>query len=109
MKFNLTTYKTLKGKEEIIELIDKKDTKAIIYKDNKPAYFVDCFDLQTEANVLMNSLVLCQRNTMPFVINAISKKNNINLEVKEIPFFSIKSGSKIIELDLPPLPEEWLN
>ena len=78
MKFNLTTYKTLKGKQEILELIHQKNTEAIIYQDNKPAYFVDCFDLQTEANVLMNSLVLSQRKTISFVIKAINKKNNIH-------------------------------
>jgi len=109
MKFNLTTYKTLKGKQEILELIQQKKTQAIIYKDNTPSFFVDCFDLQTEANVLMNSLVLCQKKTISCVIDIISKKNKINLEVKEAPLLSIKSDSKTVELDLPPLPEEWLN
>ena len=109
MKFKLTTYKTLTGNVEILETVKKKNTEAIIYKNNQPAYFVDCFDLQTEANVLMNSLVLCQKRSMNVVINDISKKNDVNLTIKKTPLFAVKSTSIIKELDLPPLPEEWLN
>ncbi len=109
MKFNLTTYKTLTGKKEIVELIKRKSTQAVIYKDDVASFFVDCFDLETEANVLMNSLVLCQEQSMRDVIEKIASKNNVALSVKEAPIFSIKSSFKTIELDLPPLPEEWLN
>ena len=109
MKLKSTTFKTLKGSKEIIEPIKKKSTQAVIYQDETPSFFVDCFDLQTEANVLMNSLVLCNRRHIVDVISDISKKNNVNLSIKEAPFFSIEKGSEIIELDLPPLPEEWLN
>jgi len=109
MQFNLTTYKTLTGKKQIIETLKKKNTQAIVYQDEKPSFFVDCFDLQTEANVTMNSLVLCQKNSMKTVIDSIASKNNVNLSLKETPFFILKKTSEIIELDLPPLPEEWLN
>ena len=109
MKFKLTTYKTFKGPENIVELIKKKNSQAVIYQNNKPVFFVDCFDLQTESNVLMNSLVLCNKRHMRDVIKEISIKNNINLSIKKAPRFSIESKSEIIELNLPPLPEEWLN
>jgi len=108
MKFKLTKYRTLTGSVEILETKKKKNTEAIIYKDNKPAFFVDCFDLQTEANVLMNSLVLCQKRSMTGVIDYISKKNNVNLSIKKAPLISLGSSSEVKELDLPPLPEEWL-
>lgn len=108
MKFKLKFYKTLKSTHQIVETIKKKQTQAIVYKDNEPMYFVDCFDLQTEANVLMNSLVLCQQQALTDVIKIISKKNNVNLSIKKKPVFSRETGSEIIELNLPPLPEEWL-
>ncbi|TYP99552.1 hypothetical protein C7447_101152 [Tenacibaculum adriaticum] len=109
MTYNLTTYRTITGKKQILETKKKKSTEAIIYQDGKPAFFVDCFDLQTESNVIMNSLVLCQQRSMNTVIKEIAQKNNINLSIKGTPLFVIKKTSEIKELELPPLPEEWLN
>ena len=109
MTFKLTTYKTLKGTKEILELKKKKSTEAIIYKDETPCFYVDCFDLQTESNIIMNSLVLCQQRKLTDVIKEISKKNNVNLSIQEAPFLSIEKSVKYTEIELPPLPESWLN
>jgi hypothetical protein len=105
----LTTYKTLTGTKKILELQKKKKTEAIVYKDDIPAFYVDCFDLQTESNVIMNSLVLGQKRTISEVIKEIALKNNVNLSVKEVPLLFIKKYSEIKEVDLPSLPESWLN
>ncbi|CAM1340112.1 hypothetical protein [Tenacibaculum amylolyticum] len=109
MTFKLTTYKTLTGKKQILETKTKKSTEAIVYQDDQPAYLVDCFDLQTESNVQMNYLVLCQQRSMRDVINEIAEKNNVNLSLKEAPAFSIKKTSVDQELELPPLPVDWVN
>ena len=109
MQFNLTTYKTLTGKKEIIEVKRERSSQAVIYKDDEPTYFVDCYDLHTEVNVLMNSLVLCQKKCIKSVVKNIGEKNNVNIYIKNTPLFTIGSTSETIELDLPPLPEEWLN
>ncbi|CAL2089539.1 hypothetical protein [Tenacibaculum sp. 190524A02b] len=109
MVYKLTTYKTLTGTKQILELQKKKRTEAIVYKGNQPAFFVDCFDLQTESNVKMNSLVLCQKRSIEEVIKDISKRNNIDLSVKEAPLFSIEKSYEYREVELPPLPENWLN
>ena len=108
MVYKLTTYRTITGKQKILETPRKKSTEAIIYQDDKPTFFVDCFDLQTESNVIMNSLVLCQQRSMIAVIKEISEKNNIKLSIKEAPLFAIETSSITKELELPPLPEEWL-
>ena len=109
MVFKLTTYKTLTGKTKILETEPKKSTAAIIYQDDKPAYWVDCFDLQTEANVEMNYLVLCQQKSMKSVIQEIAQKQNVNLYIKEAPLLSIKQESIETEMELPPLPLNWVN
>ena len=109
MNFNLVTYKTLTGKKEVVEVIRKNETKAVVYKEGKPAFFVDCFDLQTEANVIMNLLVLCQKQSMKAVVKSIGEKNNVAISVEEAPMFSLKRTIETIALDLPPLPEKWLN
>ncbi|KAB1158846.1 hypothetical protein F7018_07000 [Tenacibaculum aiptasiae] len=109
MRFKLTTYKTLNGTKKILELRRRKSTEAIIYKDDSPSFYVDCFDLQTESNVIMNSLVLCQQRKLDEVIREIGKKNNVNLSIQKAPLLSIKQDAEYTDVDLPPLPEAWLN
>ncbi|WP_442265211.1 hypothetical protein ACSIGC_12815 [Tenacibaculum sp. ZS6-P6] len=109
MTFKLTTYKTLTGKKEILETKQQKNTQAIVYQNDKPSFWVDCFDLKTESNVQMNYLVLCQKRSMKEVIKEIAKKNNVNITIQEAPLFSVKSDSIDTEIQLPPLPLEWLN
>ena len=76
MTFKLTTYKTLTGEKQILETKSQKSTEAVIYENNQPAYLVDCFDLQTESNVQMNYLVLCQQRSMKNVIEEIGEKKS---------------------------------
>lgn len=109
MTFKLTTYKTLTGTTRILELPKKKNTEAVVYLDNQPAFHVNCFDLQNESNLKMNSLVLAQKRNIADVIKEIAEKNNVNLSVKDAPLFSIKKESTVTEMELPPLPETWLN
>ncbi|MFD0993790.1 hypothetical protein [Tenacibaculum geojense] len=109
MTYKLTTYKTLRGKKRILEIPRKKSTEAIVYLDEKPSFYVDCFDLQTESNVIMNSLVLCQQRSITEVVKEIGKKNNVNLSIKEAPIFAVESSYEMKDIELPPLPENWLN
>ncbi len=108
-RYNLTTYKTFTGVKKVLELQEKKRTEAVVYKDNKPSYHVDCFDLKNESNLIMNGLVLGQKKSIAQVIKAIGKKNNVNLSVKEGPLLFVKKTVEVTEESLPPLPESWLN
>ena len=110
MIFLETTYRTYSGIKKIIEIRQKKPKQWIIYKDDNPSYFVDFYDLEKESNCMMNSLVLCAKRSIKEVLELINKKNNINLSVPKISRlgFKKKIKSKLIELDLEPIPEEWL-
>jgi hypothetical protein len=110
MKLVENTYKTISGIKKIIEIPLKKSTQYLIYQDKIPKFYVDLYDLSIESNAMMNSLVLCARKPMEAVLKVINKRNNINLSVAKISklSFKIKKTSKKIELDLKPLPEEWL-
>lgn len=109
MNFKLTTYKTLTGKKEILETSQQKNTQAVVYQNDQPSFWVDCFDLQTESNVQMNYLVLCQKRSMKEVIKEIAKRNNVNLNIPEAPLLSVKTVSIDKDVELPPLPLDWLN
>jgi len=109
MTLKHTVYRTFTGTTEVVELPKKINTQWIVYSGNQPKYHVDCFDLQTESNVIMNSLVLCSQTPIEEVLKKISKKNNVNLTVKKAPLIEIEVKSELKEFDLQPLPLEWLN
>ena len=108
--FLSTTYKTLSGTKEVVESLEKKATKWVVYNDNKPAYFVDFYDLEKESNAMMNSLVLCTKRSMQEVLTLINKKNNTNLSIPKISRLGYKKviSSRKVDLNLGPIPEEWL-
>jgi hypothetical protein len=110
MKFKISSYRTFSGRKNIVEVFKKKDTQWVIYENNKPKFFVDFFDLKTESNAMMNSLVLCGKRSLHEVLELINKKNNTNLSIPIISKLGIKKklSCRVIELDLEPLPEEWL-
>ena len=111
MKLVANTYRTFSGTKEVIELPKKKETQWIIYKDNKPSFYVDFFDLEKESNAMMNSLVLCAKKSINEVLEAINKKNNINLSIPKISRLGLqkKVKSEVKYLELKPLPVKWLD
>ena len=109
MKFKLTTYRTLTGTKEILQLPKKKSGQWIIYQNREPAYFVDCFDFNEESNLILNNLILSERKTIDDVIKTICRNKNVKLTVPKIPLFEIEIKTQERELELQPLPEEWLS
>jgi hypothetical protein len=111
MKIRVSTYRTFSGTKEVVETIRKKSTQWVIYKDNNPKFFVNVFDLETESNAIMNSLVLCSKRSIEEVLELINKRNNIHLSLPKISRIGIKKRIKteIKEINLSPLPEEWLD
>ncbi|CAA0165223.1 hypothetical protein ACE1MK_12965 [Tenacibaculum maritimum] len=109
MNYQLITYKTLIGTKEIVKIPKRKSAEWIVYKNGKPAFHVNCFDLKTESNIIMNGLVLCQQKTIQEVIKNIAKKNDVKLSIEKPPIIALKKTIETKELVLPPLPEAWLN
>ena len=107
-KFNAVTYKTLTGTKEILQIPKKKSGQWVIYQNNEPTYFVDCFDFKEESNLIMNNLILSERKTIEEVIKKIQKRNKVKLSLPKRPIIEIEVKSEIKELNLEPLPEEWL-
>ena len=109
MKYKVTTYKTLTGNKQILELTEDAYGQWIIYKDKQPMYHIDCFDFENESNQVLNSLLLKKQKTIQEVINTINSNNNIRLSIEKAPLLEIKIDSKIKEFDLEPIPLEWVN
>ena len=109
MTYKLTTYKTLTGKKKIVELPKEAYGQWIVYQDDKPKYHVNCFDLKSESNQIINSLVLNQQKTIEEVLDKVNKKKNVNLSIPKAPLIEIELKREEKELELVPLPEELLN
>lgn len=109
MKYKLTTYKTLIGNKEILELTEDAYGQWIIYQNKKPKFHVNCFDFKNESNQILNSLLLSQQKTIKEILSSINKKNNTNLSIEKAPMLEIKVDSKLKELNLEPLPLEWVS
>lgn len=109
MKYKLTTYRTLTGgTREVLQIPKKKSGQWIIYQNDEPTYFVDCFDFKEESNLIMNNLILSERKSIAEVIKKIKKIKKVNISLPKIPFFEIEVKSEIKKLELAPLPEDWL-
>jgi ribosomal protein L30E len=109
MKFNITTYKTLIGQKNVIEIPKKKQAQWVVLENNTPKYWVDCFDLYTESNVIMNSLVIGARQSISDVLKRISKKNRVKLSVQSAPLLGYKVKTEEVVLNLEHIPENWLS
>ena len=82
----------------------------VVYKDGEPKYFIDFFDIKTESNAMLNSLVFCDKRPIQEVLDIINKKNNVLLSIPLVSsFMRIKVKTEYIDLDLQPVPEKWLD
>ena len=109
MKYKLTTYRTLTGTKEVLEIPKKKSGQWIIYQNDEPTYFVDCFDFKKESNLILNNLILSERKTIDQVVKRIRKMKKVDIYLPKTPIFEIEVKSEEKELELQPLPEAWLN
>ena len=109
MKFKVTTYRTLTGTKEILEHRKKKSGQWIIYQNNVPTYHVDCFDFKDESNLILNNLILSERKSIEEVIKKIKKQQKVNISIPKAPLLEIEVKSEATDIELQPLPEEWLN
>ena len=109
MKYKLNTYWSLTGSKKILEIPNKRAGQWIIYQDNEPSYYVDCFDFESDSNLVLNNLILSERKSIGEVLKRIKKKKNIDLCLPKTPLFEIQLSSEEKELHLRPLPLEWVS
>ena len=109
MKYRLETYKTLKGEKEIVKSLKSTSTQWVVYQDEKPKYYVDFFDIKTESNAIMNSLVMCDKRPIQEVLKIINKKNNVHLSIPKASYIRLKVKSEYTNLELESIPQKWLD
>jgi len=102
------TYLTLTGKKHHYRITNKKNYQFLILKNGKPIYLVDCFDFTSESNLIMNNMIISQKESLKKIIKQIIKNNNVKISLSKPPLIKIKLEEKSILTNLDPLPEKWL-
>ncbi len=104
----MTTYKMLRDTKNVFEVPYMKSTQWIICQDSESRYFVDCFDLKEASNRVLKKLILSERKTINSILKKINKQEKINLSVSRPPIIRIVLASEIKQIEMKPLPIEWI-
>jgi hypothetical protein len=97
--YRQTTYYTLTGLKKLIDLGDQNDGEWIVYEDGQPKYHVEVF---SELRLLL------KKEKIETILDTISKANDVNLSLGKRPLIEIVKETKLVTLDLGPLPESWV-
>ena len=101
------TYRTLTGTKRFIELGDHAYGEWIIYENDQPKYHVNIFD-KSAASLKIDELLHTKEQNIEAILDMISKANRVNLSLGKRPVIGIIKKSKLISLNLGPLPESWV-
>ncbi|MCO5947582.1 hypothetical protein [Mucilaginibacter flavidus] len=108
-KYFKTTFWTIFGLRDLINLGDFVYGEFIIYDGNIPAYHVNCFRKNSVSDALVNQLLAGGKESIESAIRKINGKQGTKLNFGKSPLLiRIEKKEEIVELDLPPLPENWI-
>ncbi|POY37969.1 hypothetical protein C3K47_05445 [Solitalea longa] len=107
MKYRQVTYLTFCGFRKIIELPDSAYGEWIIYHNNTPKFYISCFS-QNESDIVIKNLLDKSSETIESIIKRINHNLGIKLSFGNNPLIHIEVQTEIIELDLIPLPIDWI-
>lgn len=97
---------TLKGIRKVIDL-DDFSYEWIVYDGGVPTYLVD-LQTENEPDMIINSLFNKGIETIESIISKINIKQKTKLHLANMPLFRFIKKEEYIELELPPLPVDWL-
>jgi hypothetical protein len=106
--YQVTTYYSLTGLVNFVDLPNSLYGEWIIYDALIPKYHVNIFDTGSISNIQLRSLIDSKKETIESIIDKISAKENIQLSLGHKPIIEVIKKSELINLDLEPLPEIWV-
>jgi len=106
-KYLQVSYQTLTGIKTFIDLGDFSYGEWIIYDNKVPKYHVGFTDIASKSNRVIIALLENKTETIESILEKINAKNNTSLSLYNKPLGIIKK-EELIELDLTPLPDRWL-
>ncbi len=107
-KYLQVSYYTLTGIRKFIDIGDFSYGEWIIYDNKIPKYHIVTFDNEGPSNTLIDELLRSKKESIESLLEKISKSQNKKLSLGNRPFCEFIKKSEHIELDLIPLPYEWV-
>ncbi|MES2274749.1 MAG: hypothetical protein V4592_01920 [Bacteroidota bacterium] len=101
------SFLTITGVKRIIDLGDFVYGEWIVYEDNVPKYIVD-LNTEHESDIIINRQFNRNKKTIQGVISKINEVQGINLSLMMPPLIRIVLKEEYINLNLRPLPADWL-
>lgn len=109
MKYRVLKYLTLTGTFEVVSLSMFSNGEWIIYDGKIPKFHISCFDEDSESDTMIKDLLEIEKWSIEIIIERINKSMNLNLNFgKSRPWFEIIISSKLLELNLKPIPVKWI-
>lgn len=108
MKYRITTFKTLTGNLELIDLGDQAYGEWIIYEDRIPKFHVCCFRENSRSDSMINDLIESKDWTIEKILDRINEINKSKLTFGKRPKIEIEKSSELRELELESMPLEWI-
>jgi hypothetical protein len=107
-KYREVSYYTLSGIRKFIDLGDQSYGEWIVCENNVPKYHIIAFQGNGESNALIANLISAKNESIETIMEKISKNQHIKLSFQGRPYFEFVKKSELVELDLVPLPCEWV-
>ncbi|NVJ46335.1 MAG: hypothetical protein HWE07_04380 [Cytophagia bacterium] len=108
MKYRVNQVWSLRGIIELVDLGDQSYGEWIIYENKLPRFHISCFRTDSESNSLLNQLIQKNEWSIERVIDTINQSEKRSLRLYKRPFLSIITSTKLREINLVPLPIEWI-
>ena len=108
MKYRITTFKTLAGNLDFVDLGDHAYGEWVIYENKIPKFHVDCFRENSRSDSMIKELIESHDWTIEKIIDRINVLEGRKLGFGKRPLIEIEDSSELRELDLGPLPVEWI-
>ncbi|HVV54112.1 MAG TPA: hypothetical protein VHC47_02235 [Mucilaginibacter sp.] len=108
-KYLEVSFHTIKGIKKLIDLGGSAYGEWIVYDDEYPVYHIRCFDINEPSNIKIKELIENNQYTISQILKTINNQQSINLSLGQRPVFESIENKELIDLDLGPLPEIWLN
>lgn len=89
-KYRVTTFLTLFGKKELVELPDSSYGEWVVYENGFPKYYINCFNSYSESNQIILRLLSDKAESIQSILNKINRKKGLKLYLEDIPANWIK-------------------
>ena len=108
MSYRVSTYLTLSGKKELVELPDGAYGEWIVYQNQLPTYHIRCFDKQSESGKIIAELLSTGEESIESILEKMNTRRGIKLSLEGVPEPRIELKSELKELALKDFPRNWL-